>query len=168
MSSSLSTSRTWVKCVMGLAESLIKLVVCKNEYKCVNNVYCDTASLWSVAFGKKCHQTANCSALLRTSDCGLQSLCWGRLSRGYASFRFCTKGKLTLWTPWRHNVSVRAWLHWYITSSLDGEESATSRPGRFTPCEKALCIPWMGWAPQLLWTVWRRAKSLASGPTNGT
>jgi hypothetical protein len=48
-------------------------------------------------------------------------------------------------------------LHSFLTYDLDGEEWLTLRPGRFrTPVP----IEQVGWAPEPVWTLWRKEKSL--------
>jgi hypothetical protein len=49
------------------------------------------------------------------------------------------------------------WIHVFLTSALVGGEWSASRPGRFTPWERAP-VP-IGqearWAPEPVWTPWR-------------
>jgi hypothetical protein len=39
---------------------------------------------------------------------------------------------------------VKVQLHAFLTLALDGREWSASRPGRFTPRERAPCTPWLG------------------------
>jgi hypothetical protein len=39
---------------------------------------------------------------------------------------------------------VEVWLHAFLTSALDGDERSASRPGRFTPTERAPGNHWIG------------------------
>jgi hypothetical protein len=51
---------------------------------------------------------------------------------------------------------VEVQLHAFLNSALDGDEWSTSRPGRFTPRERARGTLGQdaGWAPQPFWTQW--------------
>jgi len=48
-------------------------------------------------------------------------------------------------------------LHSFLTSALDGGECSASRPGRFTPVERAPGTHWLGgWVdPRAGWMRWR-------------
>jgi hypothetical protein len=61
-------------------------------------------------------------------------------------------------TPWRH---MDVYSHIFLTSALVGGDWLTSRPGRFTPGERAPSTHWIGswWAPELVWMTWRRENS---------
>jgi hypothetical protein len=50
----------------------------------------------------------------------------------------------------------------FLTSALDGGEWSASRPGWCTPREKGAGTHWIGagWAPEQVWTLWSREKSL--------
>jgi hypothetical protein len=53
----------------------------------------------------------------------------------------------------------------FSTSTLDGGEWSTSRPGHSLPPEKALPVPIVqeaGWASELVWTQWLEEKPYAS------
>jgi hypothetical protein len=53
-------------------------------------------------------------------------------------------------------------IHVFLTWTLDGGEWSASRPGRFTPGERAPGIHWIGagWAPEPIWTTWKGEKCL--------
>jgi hypothetical protein len=42
------------------------------------------------------------------------------------------------------NGGVEIYLHAFLTSTLDGSEGSASRPGRFTPKERASGTHWRG------------------------
>jgi hypothetical protein len=46
----------------------------------------------------------------------------------------------------------------FLTSALLEDEWSDSRPGRFTPGERAPGTHWIGdwWTPKPVWTTWRR------------
>jgi hypothetical protein len=52
-------------------------------------------------------------------------------------------------------------IHIFLTSALVGGEWSASRPGRFTPGERAPGTHWIGgWmTPEPVWTTWRRENS---------
>jgi hypothetical protein len=47
-------------------------------------------------------------------------------------------------------------LHAFLDSALDGGELSASRPGSFTSAERAAGVFRTGWAPEPVWTLWRK------------
>jgi hypothetical protein len=56
---------------------------------------------------------------------------------------------------------VDVYIHIFLTSALAGGEWSTSRPGRFTPREKApvTIAEEVAWTPEPVWMTWRRDNS---------
>jgi hypothetical protein len=55
--------------------------------------------------------------------------------------------------------------HIFLTVALDGGEWWASSPGHFTLWERTPFSQWIGgwWSTELVWTLWRRQKSLSAG-----
>jgi hypothetical protein len=56
---------------------------------------------------------------------------------------------------------VGVYIHIFLTSALVGGEWSATRPGRFTPGERAPGTHWIEgwWATEPVWTTWRDEKS---------
>jgi hypothetical protein len=56
----------------------------------------------------------------------------------------------------------------FLTSALEGGEWSASRPGRFTPREIVTSAHWIWgwWAPEPVWTLWRREESYPCRESN--
>jgi hypothetical protein len=68
--------------------------------------------------------------------------------------------------PWRSTGGVEVELHDFLTSALDGGDLSASRPGRFTPEERAPGTQWTaGWVgPRaVLDAVAKRKKTASAG-----